>query len=353
MTYTVFSKDRKSLQFPVMCDGYITIPRHVSNVPNQEIGLWGHSGGFSFEAVLTPYDVNGNPDGFSATQKSLSRGTKGEAYFEKADRLNSEMVVFHNTNFSIYLDNKEPTTNPYLPAEYSIKVSLTVGSTTTTLESSTVITPTSIDESSLSPTDYLYNNHSAFAKKSSRTVSSSNNALVNNTITLSGAPEFGPGYTVYRDDGAEIGIPFGLNTSTNTLTFLGQVLTGSNTPTNGTNIYYSLPKEPLYVNTPHHIAFNYTADGLMQLFYNGELVGSTTHGEGGNFSFHASDCYIGQDPDLSKASGARRESQFMGELHELSIMGISKTRFKSTNTLYPLFKETLLYMDFEEENLDG
>ena len=351
MTYTVFSKDRKSLQFPVMCDGYITIPRHDGNTPNQEIGLWAHSGGFSFEAVLTPYDVNGNPDGFSATQKSLSRGTKGEAYFEKANRLSSKMMVFHNTNFSIHLENKESTNNPYSPAEYSIKVSLTVGSTTTTLESSTVIIPTSIDESSLSPTDYLYNSHSAFAKKSSRTVSSSDDSATNNTITLSGAPEFGTGYVAYRNDGAEIGTIIGV--STNTLTFLGQALTGSNTPTNGTNIYYSLPKEPLYVNTPHHIAFNYTADGLMQLFYNGELVGSTTHGAGGNFSFHASDCYIGQDPDLSKSSGARRESQFMGELHELSIMGISKTQFKSTNTLYPLFKDTLLYMDFEEANLDG
>ena len=344
MTYTVFSKDRKSLQFPVMCDGYITIPRHVSNVPNQEIGLWGHSGGFSFEAVLTPYDVNGNPDGFSATQKSLSRGTKGEAYFEKANRLSSKMMVFHNTNFSIHLENKESTNNPYSPAEYSIKVSLTVGSTTTTLESSTVITPTSIDESSLSPTDYLYNNHSAFAKKSSRTVSSSDDSATNNTITLSGAPEFGAGYIVYKDDGTSLGTV--TSVSTNTITTSGY----STTPSSA--IYYSLPKEPLYVNTPHHIAFNYTADGLMQLFYNGELVGSTTHGAGGNFSFHASDCYIGQNP-TGVTYSQKRATQFMGEFHELSIMGISKTQFKSTNTLYPLFKETLLYMDFEEANLDG
>ena len=90
----------------------------------------------------------------------------------------------------------------------------------------------------------------------------------------------------------------------------------------------------------------------MQLYYNGKLVGSTTHGVGGNFSIDTSDCYIGQNPTASGYSD-RRKTQFMGELHEISILGISKTQFKSTNTLYPLFKEILLYMDFEEANLNG
>jgi len=340
MTYTVFSKDRKSLQFPVMCDGYITIPRHVSNVPNQEIGLWGHSGGFSFEAIVTPYDLNGNPDVFSATQKSLSRGTKGLNYASATSRRGMDLTLFHNTNFTIHLENKESASNPTTPAEYAIGVSLTIGSTTTTLESSTVITATSIDESSLSPTSYLYSSHDAFAKVSTRAVTGNNGS---NTITLDGAPEFGAGYIVYKDDGTNLGTV--TSVSTNTLTTSGY----STTPSSA--IYYSLPKEPLYVNTPHHIAFNYTADGLMQLFYNGQLVGSTTHGAGGNFSFHASDCYIGQNPTKVSFS-ERRKTQFIGEFHELSIMGISKSQFKSTNTLYPLFKETLLYMDFEEANLD-
>ena len=54
LALSLFSKDRKSLQFPVMCDGFITIPRFEANTPSQEIGLWSHSGGFSFEAVVTP-----------------------------------------------------------------------------------------------------------------------------------------------------------------------------------------------------------------------------------------------------------------------------------------------------------
>lgn len=341
MTYTVFSKDRKSLQFPVMCDGYITIPRFDGDTPNQEIGLWAHSGGFSFEAVLTPYDVNGNPDIFSDTQKSLSRDTKGLAYIAEASRKDVRMTVFKNTNFEIELVNKETSDNPSLPAEYSISATIRIDSTDTTIESPAVITATTIDESSLSPTNYLYSSHGAFAKVSSRTVSSD---FDSNSIILNGDPEFGVGYTVYKDDGTSLGTV--TSVSSNLI-----VTTGfSETPSSA--IYYSLPKEPLYVNTPHHIAFSYTSNGLMQLFYNGELVASGTHSVGGNFSFDSSDCFIGQSY-VSGSYSDNRLSQFMGELHELSIMGIAKTQFKSTNTLYPLFKETLLYMDFEEANLNG
>ena len=169
-------------------------------------------------------------------------------------------------------------------------------------------------------------------------------------MAFGSAQELGNGYTLYREDGALLGIP--LDVSAGVVTFNGQVFTSDNLPTVGSHIYHSLPEEPLYVNNPHHIAFSYSSMGLMQIFYNGKLVGSKTHGVGGNFSFHASDCYIGQNPTASGYSD-RRKTQFMGELHEISILGISKTQFKSTNTLYPLFKEILLYMDFEEANLNG
>ena len=82
-------------------------------------------------------------------------------------------------------------------------------------------------------------------------------------------------------------------------------------------------------------------------------MGSTTHGVGGNFSIDTSDCYIGQNPTASGYSD-RRKTQFMGELHEISILGISKNPIqKYKYPLYPLFKEILLYMDFEEANLNG
>lgn len=342
MVYTVFSKDRKSLQFPVMCDGYITIPRHSGNTPSQEIGLWDHSGGLSFEAVITPYDINGNPDNFNATQKSLSRDTKGEAYLSEANRKDHEMVLFYNTNLKISLDMVDNYTNPYLPASYKLKVDMKIGVVTTSLSSETIITPTSIDESSFNPTFYLYNNHTPFAKESTRNVNTYN--ISTNTITLSGTPDMGAGYVVYKDDGTSLGTI--TSVSGNILTTDGFTIAPSS------DIFYSLPQEPLYANGIHHVAFSYSPQGLMQLYYNGKLVGSTTHGVGGDFSIDTSDCYIGQNPTASGYSD-RRKTQFMGELHEISILGISKTQFRSTNTLYPLFKEILLYMDFEEANLNG
>ena len=341
MTYTVFSKDRKSLQFPVMCDGYITIPRDSGTAPNQEIGLWALSGGFSFEAIVTPYDVNGNPDGFSATQKSLSRGTKGLNYIGASDRKDMSLTLFHNTNFTIQLKNKETSSNPTLPAEYSIFVTMTIGGVTSTLESSTIITATPLDDSSHDPNAYLYSLHDPFAKLSARQVTTHNGST---TITLDGVPEFGAGYIAYNESGESLGTV--TSVSSNTITTDGYTATPS------TIMYYSLPKEPVYAVTPHHIAFSYSTDGLMQIFYNGTKLTTTIHTAGGNFSFDTSDCYIGQTPDASTYA-ERRKSQFMGELHELSIMSVGKTQFRSTNTLYPLFKDTLLYMDFEEENLNG
>ena len=40
--------------------------------------------------------------------------------------------------------------------------------------------------------------------------------------------------------------------------------------------------------------------------------------------------------------------QFMGELHEMAIQGFEKSAFTITNSLYPFFDETLLYLRFEE-----
>ena len=105
------------------------------------------------------------------------------------------------------------------------------------------------------------------------------------------------------------------------------------------------------MDVPHHIAVSYSPSGDMVIFYNGNEVKRGSHTVGGNFSFHPSNIYLGQNPDGSY--GAIRKSQFMGEYHELSITGGYRKTFRSMNSLLPTFKNTLLYMDFEEANLDG
>ena len=133
----LFSKDRKSLQFPANCDGYLQVP--YSSSAQQQVGIFGHSGSFTLEVIATPYDVNGNSaTTYNGSIKSLGQGAKGLDYLADASRLNVEMVLFYNANIKVVLENTSTTTKNQ-PAEYAIKFYLTIGSTTTTLTSPTVI----------------------------------------------------------------------------------------------------------------------------------------------------------------------------------------------------------------------
>ena len=84
----IYSKDRKSLQFPVMCDGYVKVPfGDGSATPAQGIGLWGHTGDITVEFIITPYETNNHAtNNYSGSQKSLSQATKCVAYIPAADR---------------------------------------------------------------------------------------------------------------------------------------------------------------------------------------------------------------------------------------------------------------------------
>lgn len=278
----LYSKDRKSLQFPANCDGYLQIAYPTSH---QNVGIWGHEGSFTLEMIITPYDVNGNSDtSYNGTIKSLGQGAKGLDYFPNVSRPNSKMALFYNTNIGVYLDNTSTGTSNQ-PAEYRIMFELTIGSTTTTLSSDTVIATTILDESSNDPTNYRYDRHTP----TQRYVSGS---------------------------------------------------------------WVDLKKEALYVEVPHHIAVSYNATGgRMNIFYEGNLVKSGTHGAAGNFSFSESDIRIGQTGVSTLAS--KRTSQFMGELHEMVFINKYKSSMGSTNTLTPFYGDVLLYFDFEEANLSG
>lgn len=60
---------KQGLVFPVMCNAHIKID-YSDNIPDVEgdsltstdhpYGLWGNEGSFSFDAIITPYDVNGS-----------------------------------------------------------------------------------------------------------------------------------------------------------------------------------------------------------------------------------------------------------------------------------------------------
>ena len=167
----VYVGDTKSLVFPMLCDGYIKQVYGDLNLTNpiQELGvrggLWGQTTPFTFEAIITPYDVNGYGTktgtgvGISDSQKtspSLSIDvTSNEADYQSnsffTDRTAQKMHLFYNRNFEVYLENttisttglKNKTFNR--PAEYRIVAKIHQDNTTkVTATSDTIIKPNNL-----------------------------------------------------------------------------------------------------------------------------------------------------------------------------------------------------------------
>jgi hypothetical protein len=124
------------LVFPVDCDGFLKIP-YGSHTDITETDLWSHGAGFTVEALITPYDVNGN--GETGKGKTLEiTGPSGSYVNGITNRYAQKMMLFSNTSFQFYLEN-QTTGNVNQPAEY--RLAAKVGSTT--LTSPTVIKPVS------------------------------------------------------------------------------------------------------------------------------------------------------------------------------------------------------------------
>jgi len=152
-----------------MCNAFATID-YARNIPDAgtdsdtsddiTYGIWSHEGDFTFEAVVTPYDINGygtddsarTPPTITASKKimpALAQSVfdaseegdyESNLYLSKTARLTHEMMIFYSTNFQVSLVNST-TTNENSPAEYKIRVRLKLGSTTETIDSAVVIKP--------------------------------------------------------------------------------------------------------------------------------------------------------------------------------------------------------------------
>ena len=133
--YEILAGKQRALVFPVMCNGYVKID-YSDNVVDTEgdssttndiaYGLWAHEGSFTFESIITPYEINGYGTYSSETaptysdkrvmpaisQSVYTAGTEGnhqsELYLPRTgfnNRLNHNMMIFYNTNFQISLVN--------------------------------------------------------------------------------------------------------------------------------------------------------------------------------------------------------------------------------------------------------
>ena len=367
MQMNVYAGTQNSLMFPVMCDAYVNID-YSKNIANERTGIWDLSGSFTVEMIVTPYDVNGSGDNVTTKHSSApsinnARGrqdslktmpatadhlatvvdTQDELYLPTSARSSQQMVLFYNENIEISLRNKT-TYQQNQPAEYCVLVKLTIDGITKELETPIIVKSRDRHYNThAAHTTYVYDNKgAAFAKESGYTVGS----ISGSNLTLSGgtaANTLGIGQELFDSDGVSLGVITAAS---------GTTITMSKTMTSAISTsekeYVGVNKEAMYLNSTYHIAFSFdNASKVMAVFSNGVKIGNAVHTSTGDFVFASSDIYLGQNPDASTAP-LKRNSQFMGEYHELAVTEGAKTRFGSFYTLTPQFRETLLYLDFEE-----
>ena len=136
-----------------------------------------------------------------------------------------------------------------------------------------------------------------------------------------------------------------------TVTTVGNPLTITTYNTdiaNGTEIYVEPFKEPKYVKNMHHVAVDHNEfNNGINIFYNRSLVLSTKHNTAGTFVFDKTDCLIGRNT-TNGATLASAASQYMGEIHEMSLERGTRKNITYSNSLFPFYDDTLMYLRFEE-----
>ena len=375
-----------------MCNAFATID-YSANVPdtgsNSDVsddvgyGIYSHTGSFTFEAVITPYDINGygcssvdghtlvpsggvlnaDSDHTESSSKKIMPAVNGgtasdfqsEQYLSSSARLTHEMRIFHSTNFQFSLVNST-LHNENQPAEYKLKAGIKIGTASMEYnETDVVITANDESQYKYSGTDDLtgFNSNGRFQFNKVAVADS----ISTNVITL--------------DSGSDTDLLFGGSKlelfvrSGQTFTSIGKItsiasgttVTMDSTPSvtisSGTVLYVKATKDPLYINDLFHVACSWNqVNSTLSVFLNGRLLKTITHTQDGTFSFANEDFFLGATGGGSTGAGsAVTNKQFMGEMHELCITNVATDSFGGLYNLLPNFDDTLLYLRFEEVDL--
>tara|TARA_R110001592_G_scaffold128609_1_gene340759 strand:- start:8183 stop:9283 length:1101 start_codon:yes stop_codon:yes gene_type:complete len=357
--YTTYIGQRKSLKFPVMCDGYVSLA-YADNVATSSYGVWDIDDSFTFQCIITPYDVNGNSySPVLTSDKTMPWGSSAsgqdQKYLPDAKRLTHKMVIFHNENFELFLEN---TTNRLFnqPAEYKIgmRVKLT---NEDTLYSNKVIVAKQ-NHSDMRNINDMYSGTQKIRRyietvtynaiSESAGVSNSVLEIVLNT----NASNWTINVPVYDYNNKYIGDVLQIDADPNnaTLHIGGGDADYTHTLFNTTNkkLYTEPLKEPLYVIGTNHIACSFdNATGQMSIMIDGTLIASKIHKDkktlNVDFNMGDSNISIGQNPSATTP----RYTQFMGEIHEMAMSTNLIFNFPSIYTLFPQRKNLMMYLNFE------
>jgi len=395
MAYSIFVGKQRSLVFPVMCNGFLTIDYSKNIVDSSAditYGLWDLTGDFTFECIFTPYEINGfgthssngdlyaptssvngnlrkenhtDGNGYVSNSKKINSGLEqsiydastendheSELYLSRNNRYSHEMRIFHSSDLQISLLNNT-LHNENSPARYKLKVGIKLG--TDPMEYFTS------DEIIYPNWGFQYNYNSG---NDIRTYDSTNKtkyrqlgiitSVSGSTIGLAGASNYlfgGDKIEVFTKQGKDfisLGTVNQANASDIVLTS-----TPSITLTTSDFIFVKAEQEPNYINNLYHIACTYSEQNKsISLFFNGNKILQQKYSGSGSFSLAEEDFYIGANGTGSTGAGsAQTNNQFMGELHELAILNIKKNEFNGVSNLLPNYDNTVLYLRFEEVDL--
>ena len=383
--YRLLTGKQRSLVFPVMCNSFVkidyrdNIPEGVDGVsPSDDdirYGIWNHKDSFTIESTLTPYDINGyglvssvpsttNSEKMMAgiSKSILDNSTNREqrtSYrylndtnkFGTSSTLNGyEMRVFHSEEVKLSLLNaSEHGFNN--PAEYRIKFEVSVGGTNESLTSPIVISPIfgkPHKGSSLSAVGFDSDGKVKYQTATAVAVTSNNSIGPLIEFASNIESDFHHEQKIYYRDGfdfVEIGT---INTVSGSNLTMRDISVADNFLT-GKTIFIPTTKNPFYVNEVHHIAATYNdLTRKMAIYYGGKEVASSEHSSTSEFSFTASDMFLGANGvGATGRDTSHTNNQFMGELHEFAFTNGARETFDLT-TLNPRFAEILLYFRFEE-----
>tara|TARA_B100001287_G_C22671238_1_gene525368 strand:- start:287 stop:1390 length:1104 start_codon:yes stop_codon:yes gene_type:complete len=361
---TLIGKQR-GLVFPVMCNGHVRID-YSDNVPstsdNQAYGIFSHEGSFTFEAILTPYDINGFGQ-YSATARptvtatekvmpsaifsdAASADPQSNEYMPIANRLVHEMNLFSSTNLTISLVNST-LHNENQPAEYKIKTVIKLDGTDHTVTTDNTV----INATSGFGWFYTAETLEGFDRSGRMThiiggVTDGTNSTT--TVPVASTAKFHVGQEVFLRDGFDF-TSLGTIASINSGVSIVLNTTPSSSISSSTNIFIPAFKDPSYINNNFHIACSYNEIGKeVKIFLDGLLVKRQTLSTSATFSMAQEDYFIGASSNNGTGTeSAIANKQFMGELHEMSMVNTTKKRF-SINNLTPNINSTLFYFRFEE-----
>tara|TARA_R100001086_G_scaffold130282_2_gene67424 strand:- start:9079 stop:10206 length:1128 start_codon:yes stop_codon:yes gene_type:complete len=374
--YDVYVGKRKSLVFPIMCNSHVSVS-YTDNIPDIEstpsdttddipYGIWAHEGDWTVEALITPYDINGS--GATGRRDRLAQNNRrgvmpangtgtflSETYLPTSDRFGHKMCFFKCANFSLYLVNTT-TNNVNQPAEYGIRIEYSYSGGTGSSQSSAVIT--SSNSRSYEYGNANYNSYIEGFTEDGRIRFNDAGSVIPGQSSASAVigadtTKFGVGQEVFirenEFDFTLLGTITGVDVPSS-----GRITLDTSTTSAlslGTRLFTRTYKEPKYIDNIHHIAVAYSSTSQkINMYYNGSLINTTTKTLASEIlTFGREDIVIGKK--TTSDNNASTDCQFMGEIHELCVVGSYQKSFRYLNSLMPKFSETLLFLQFEEENL--